>query len=375
MKIFFKFSPQNSDHSRTYYNFDLENRILSIQYQNGESVVVKESGLYVNKFIQVKETTYTIAFSDIVNQKVPKDITGFITDIRVQDEDEIWIELLKQYGADKSSDEVFRYSDWYELTESTWDYQIEDLQTILTNYEILIIKWEEFLSEINSQMNNLTIDLKNEITRLNIKKPSAENPVGSPITIRALKNAILSLQFNYLETMCNYIADIIINLHENIDGSTGFQERLINKKLNLVREVDDNSNRRYTPITDKLKKYPKYLASMFKNEFEIDTQGNDWQNLLSFKDKRDSLTHTRITAEDRFINLSVDTTRPDIQISDGDLLNNMKVIEWYKTQIQGLFRLINLKGNVRYENGLEDMTFRMVYHQLHILNQQSVSIN
>jgi len=353
MGIYFKFSPQKSDYSRTYYYFDVDKQMLTINYQTGETVVVKKNGIYCEHFRVYKEEKTNLSFAQIISNSTESSIDSalnFVKFVSVDENNTIKVELLKQYGKDQESEISYLYPDWYYLNENKWDYEITDLKTFLSVFGITIKKWTYLLSDINNQIYNLTLHMKDEVNRINQNRN-----IGSQITIRAIKSSILSLQFNYLEALSNFIANLIIEICNKTDGAPTPVYNLSNKELAQVNEEG-----KFTRIEDKISLFPEYLAKILGVEYRLNKSGLDWQNLKEIKKKRDMLTHPKMTNEDIYINLSIDNIRPAVEIKDSDIFVGFEVLYWYNSEIENLFQLVGI-----HNEGLNDnITFYMLFLQL-----------
>lgn len=343
MGIYFKFSPQKSDYSRTYYYFDIDKEMITINYQTGETVVVKKNGVYCEDFRVYKEEEINLSFSQIISNNIESSIASvpkFVELVSVDMNNTIKVELLKQYGKDQESEIIYLYPDWYYLNENKWDYEIADLKTFLSVFDINIKKWIYLLSDINAQLYNLTLHMKDEINRINQNRN-----IGSPITIRAIKSSILSLQFNYLEALSNFIANLIIEICNKTDGAPESVAALSIEELSRVKD-----EKKYTRIEDKISLYPEYLAKILGVDYKLNKSGLDWQNLKDIKKKRDVLTHPKMTNEDIYINLSIDNIRPAVEIKDSDIFVGFEVLYWYNSEIENLFQLVGIENEGLNDN-------------------------
>lgn len=353
MGIYFKFSPQKSDYSRTYYYFDLDKKTITINYQTGETVIVKKDGTYFEDFRIHEEENISLSFEDILSidrEDNINSIRNFIEFVSIDENATLRIKLLKQYGKSKESDVTYLYPDWYYLNENKWDYEITDLKTNLSIFEITIKKWKYLLSDIITQIYNLTVLLKDEINRLN-----QNQNIGSPIVIRTIKSAIISLQFNYLETLGNFIANLIIDINNDTDGSPSQVSKLSTKELSQVKE-----DRRFTRIEDKIALFPVYLAKILGITYELNKGGLGWNSFKVIKKKRDIINHPKIMDEDIYINLSIDKIRPNVEIKDSDLFTGIEVIYWYNNEIEYLFQLVGINEKDFNDN----LIFCMLFIQL-----------
>jgi hypothetical protein len=325
------YSPQKSDTSKTYYYFNMEDKSIDIFIDEGETKYCINDGCYLEKYYHKNRKKIHVMQEELLSLSDPV-IKQYIIEAK-NEENEIYLKLLKQYGCEEERKFEIIFPDWIEVKKSTYDYEINEKPTSLTLAGKIIFRGQEQLSEILTQTYNLSIYLRNEYNRIN----SNVAPIGSPISIRSLKTSILYNQILYLETLSNFVISIISEIQNEVEGFPKAINKVEGNKLKKLLEKD-----KYMRLEEKVQECINELSNMFLVKNSFDKTSKYWNSFKSIKRIRDSLTHIKIPELKEQKQLTLDNVTYSEVIKDIDLLNGLEMIIWYNNSIDYLFNSIGI---------------------------------
>lgn len=219
-----------------------------------------------------------------------------------------------------------------------------------------IINSFNLLIDLTAQIINLIIELIKESEHLKksknyITSEDNEKLEISPVTIRALKSSIVIFQFSLLESISNFLTELVLNINNGIKGAPKIVCPLKQFEIDFLSEIKTDINRRTgtlkTTIThvstiDKLNIVSHLFGKLHGINFRLDKSGIGWRNIRKLKDIRDKLAHPKLDFSDiKFSNnlskiINIDEVKPALIIKNNSLFNGAVGIRWYLQQIISL---------------------------------------
>lgn len=232
-----------------------------------------------------------------------------------------------------------------------------------TDYDKVIRIGTSLMLDLMAQILNLIVILNQEIEATELKKTNVDEEEnksskngGSAITIRAYKTSIIMLMFDALESICNFLSELILAMNGGIDGSLQVEYNLNQIEIDLLKEqktyIDCKTGKikvsesNFIATMDKLIIVPFLLAKIYGLEFKIDKSGKGWQGILELKQLRDKLTHPKFNLNigevDDTFSLDINNIKPAVSISNMELFKGTESVRWYWGQIRKVFEVSGL---------------------------------
>ena len=198
----------------------------------------------------------------INNIKTKKLPINPIIKVQRKEDGELLVKVLNWYGKHSSLEE--RYPDSF------------------STYKKIINNGATVISDLIDQIHNLIILLNKEFK---------ENDISNEKTIRSLKTSIILLQVCVLETICNFFAELVLNLNnDDVKGAPKPKCKLEQDKVDFLKEEYTKTNfkgekiKKHSgnSIEEKMTEIPKILGALYDVQVSIDKSGQEWQR---FKEK------------------------------------------------------------------------------------------
>lgn len=355
-----KFRIQRSNRDRVSFFFNPEDELVRIQHRSGSSSYIKSNEAYVSRFSTSRTEQYEISLAgaacldDLRQQTGPLPINWVVAFSR-NPGGEAEIELLKQTGDDDGWQSDLISSDWCSIHAAAWDKELPDLRSSMSALSTLLMKARNVLHELHAQSYNLLQLQIAEILRLNANTP----PIGSPITIRATKTAILETFFIYIETLINLVGTVASAINDRLDGAPSTEGRSLSPSDTALLK---RSKR--TALEDKLKWYPTILSRLLGNDSRLDTSNDHWRLFRKARSLRNSITHVRLDQSPAQMPLAVDEVRPAVLITDRDLYDCACTVYWMNQYFSSLINSIETPDRSPGWKLNDNIAFRTLFLQL-----------
>jgi len=256
-----------------------------------------------------------------------------------------------------------------------------------TPYEKIIGSASSLLIDLFCQLGNLTLTLQREQQRKVVQDSrqgeasiEVDREIGSPLFERALKTAIIMLQFGLLEAVSNALAKITIKTNEKITGAPKTRTTLSQVEVDLLAEQRSYFDPRtgslkinepaYIPILDKLAITPVLLGKLYGQDFRLDKRTYGWQKIKQLKETRDKLVHFKMDEDfivpEQLFKPEIGRVKPAYVIKNTDIFEASEGIRWYIQQLIGLLegiskgrptQLINIFFAADYTNWMVLLNF------------------
>ena len=204
------------------------------------------------------------------------------------------------------------------------------------------------LMDLFAQIINLIVTLNKEVQSIQETKDNENAHGGSPISVRALKTAIIFLEFNALETLANFFAEVTLQTNLQTTDTASTSKNLSQVEIDFLSEQRTSldvktgnlkvSKSAFVPTLDKISIVPLELFKLHGIEFKINKGDQGWQKLLKLKEQRDRLTHPRIDLSllnpDEEYNLDLNNIKPAVIIESQDIFDGSEAIYWYINQLK-----------------------------------------
>ena len=252
-------------------------------------------------------------------------------------------------------------------------------------YEKIVGSASSLLIDLFCQLGNLTLTLQREqhrkVVPANKKGKEANREAGSPVFERALKTAIITLQFGLLEAISNVLAQIAIKTNEKVRGAPKAKSSLSQVEVDLLAEQRSYFDPRtgslkvnepaFVPILDKLAITPALFGKLYGHEFRLDKRSFGWQKIKQLKECKDRLVHFQVAESssslpEQLFNPTTDQVKPSYIIKNTDIFEGSEAIRWYIKQIIEMLeniskvkhsQLINIFFAAEYTNWMVLLNF------------------
>lgn len=165
---------------------------------------------------------------------------------------------------------------------------------------------------------------------------------------RSLKSTITLMSFNMLEGYANFLSTLTLALDskeivdKNVVNKLDVIERNILKeeegKYNFKKCRVENKKNAFIPTLDKIKIVLTLFSKIYDEEYRLEIGVKYWEDLKSFKDERDKLTHMKFdmklipTSEEYGECNILEKVKPTFNIEDKALIDGIIAVRWYFTQ-------------------------------------------
>jgi hypothetical protein len=266
----------------------------------------------------------------------------------------------------------------------------ETTAKMVTPFHKLVNQSAGLLKDLLCQVVNLVVMLQDEVKTLSEKEIDDQQESnesiralrknrGSSITVRALKTSIIVMQFNIVESLCNFLGELVVSINDGIGGAPKRERALTVLEIDWLMErksyfdVRSASIRQrdnaFAATLDKIVITPILFAKMHRTTFRVNKGVVGWEKVIGLKNLRDRLTHFRLSeldlADERGQMLSIDQVKPTIVIESKTLFAGAEAIRWYLGEIEELLHAIR---RPEYDIMLKDILFLRAINYLVMLN-------
>jgi hypothetical protein len=158
----------------------------------------------------------------------------------------------------------------------------------------------------------------------------------------ALRSSIIILQFTMLETIVNFLSELIIQTNKGLKGAPKVVNSLSQAEIDFLAEqrtfIETKTgelkikSQIFVSTLDKLTIVPFLFSKLHGINFRLKKSDKGWQNVVRLKELRDQLTHVKLN----FSSLTTkELTKSDVasSITDKDLFCGFEALRWYLLQI------------------------------------------
>jgi hypothetical protein len=207
-----------------------------------------------------------------------------------------------------------------------------------TQFERIVHGGRITLRDLLAGIKNL-IDLWNKEKETLAENQGKEPTVykGTPDTVSALGSSIIMLQFSAIEAIVNFLAEIICNINDAVEGAPKGRIVLASTEVDYLKEqrttFDTDKGklvikRCFGRTSDKTRIFPLLLARLFEYKYTFEKKGNVWSKLQRLKETRDSLVHFRASDLDNELHAEA--------VKHEDLFCGSEALYWYAGEVASL---------------------------------------